>query len=296
MVTEKQIAANRENAKKSTGPRTPEGKAISSGNAIKHGLTATKRVVLADEKQEQFEAMREHLIDEMQTGTALEKILVEEIAAIAWRLRRAARIERDMMSEDLRQAAADRRDEQGDDADGRGECGLFGEQIGKRFIEDESYANLGRYEMRLRRGLFRTVRELRLVRGQYFKTVKMFRCRDMSGGFSYDVPYQFNPYLSDEGVAFLAEHEDMRATGPPGPGADRQTAGDTSGREWPADAAPASRDGIADRAAEQHAASPDEPRVAAPDGQRIGAPDGGRVGASRPDASPTANPRPSAER
>lgn len=40
MATEKQIAANRANAKRSTGPKTPTGKRRSSGNAFKHGLSA----------------------------------------------------------------------------------------------------------------------------------------------------------------------------------------------------------------------------------------------------------------
>ena len=39
MATEKQIAANRRNAKKSCGPVTPEGKARSSQNALRHGLS-----------------------------------------------------------------------------------------------------------------------------------------------------------------------------------------------------------------------------------------------------------------
>jgi hypothetical protein len=39
MATEKQIAANRANAKRSTGPKTPSGKRRSSGNAFKHGLS-----------------------------------------------------------------------------------------------------------------------------------------------------------------------------------------------------------------------------------------------------------------
>ena len=101
MTSEKQIAANRENAKKSTGPRTAEGKARCSGNAIKHGLTAKDRVVLKDESSNQFEAMRLCLLEEMQIGSAVEKLLLEDIAASGWRLRRIARIEVEMMEEYL---------------------------------------------------------------------------------------------------------------------------------------------------------------------------------------------------
>jgi hypothetical protein len=58
MTTQRQIAANRRSAQRSTGPRTAAGKAASSGNARRHGLTVEPdedavlswfRVLLEDE-------------------------------------------------------------------------------------------------------------------------------------------------------------------------------------------------------------------------------------------------------
>jgi hypothetical protein len=39
MTTEKQVAANRVNSKRSTGPKTPAGRMASSRNAYRHGLS-----------------------------------------------------------------------------------------------------------------------------------------------------------------------------------------------------------------------------------------------------------------
>ena len=63
MATLKQIAANRRNAQKSTGPKTPEGQKTVSRNAITHGLTAARAVVLPEEQQE-FERFAEDILDE----------------------------------------------------------------------------------------------------------------------------------------------------------------------------------------------------------------------------------------
>ena len=52
MATEKQIQANRNNAKKSTGPRTEQGKAASSQNALKHGLLARDAVLPGEDPAE----------------------------------------------------------------------------------------------------------------------------------------------------------------------------------------------------------------------------------------------------
>jgi hypothetical protein len=92
MTTQKQRTANRRNAKKSTGPRTAKGRARSSINALKHGLTAAQ-ITIADEKSEDLENFHRGLIDVLIPVGALEEQLVERIAVCAWRLRRVYRIE-----------------------------------------------------------------------------------------------------------------------------------------------------------------------------------------------------------
>src|SRR5438132_7169944 len=91
MATEKQIAANRENAQKSTGPKTPEGRAVRL-NGIKHGLT-TSALVLNGESESDFENLLDSMQAEHQPSTATEEALVTQIAMAAWRLRRLHHIE-----------------------------------------------------------------------------------------------------------------------------------------------------------------------------------------------------------
>jgi hypothetical protein len=76
----------------STGPRTDAGKAISSMNSLKHGLTS-RRVVLPGENQADFDHLQNQLLDEHAPVGALETELVAEIAACLWRLQRARRYE-----------------------------------------------------------------------------------------------------------------------------------------------------------------------------------------------------------
>ncbi len=91
MPTEKQLAANRANAQKSTGPRTPEGKARSRWNALKHGLRAADLIPepLRDrESPEEFQALHEALREELAPAGALAEHLVLTIAQCIWRLNR----------------------------------------------------------------------------------------------------------------------------------------------------------------------------------------------------------------
>jgi len=92
MTSKAQMAANRRNAANSSGPKTAEGKAVASGNALRHGLTA-EQVVLFDEAGDDFAAFEAELRAALQPADSVEEVLVERIVLCAWRLRRAGRVE-----------------------------------------------------------------------------------------------------------------------------------------------------------------------------------------------------------
>ena len=87
MPSDRQIAANRRNAKRSTGPKTEQGKAKSSRNSLKHGLTA-ELMLLENEKPEDFEAFCEWLRSELKPVGIREEMCVDQLAQLRWRLRR----------------------------------------------------------------------------------------------------------------------------------------------------------------------------------------------------------------
>src|SRR5579875_675029 len=90
-VTEKQLAANQANGSLSHGPATPEGKAISSKNAMKHGLCARFFVLLPSENQEMFDDLfRQFVQDEKPVGS-VETELVRRMAEYTWLRDRATR-------------------------------------------------------------------------------------------------------------------------------------------------------------------------------------------------------------
>jgi hypothetical protein len=92
MSSDRQIAANRLNSQKGSGPKTPEGKARVGSNALKHGLTG-KRVVLPDENPEEFDEFRLDLISSLDPQGTLEEFFAEKIVTDAWRLRRIPELE-----------------------------------------------------------------------------------------------------------------------------------------------------------------------------------------------------------
>ena len=92
MASPAQILANRENAKLSSGPKTHEGKQASSRNATRHGLTGTQ-IVMPGEDAAAYEELREGMVQSYRPANEAERVLVDQIAANAWRLVRAQRIE-----------------------------------------------------------------------------------------------------------------------------------------------------------------------------------------------------------
>ena len=87
MASEKQQEANRANAKRSTGPKTVAGKALSRMNAHKHGLTA-ETIVIGDEDPKAFDMLRAELEEEYNPRPGIESELVERLAVLMWRMRR----------------------------------------------------------------------------------------------------------------------------------------------------------------------------------------------------------------
>ena len=88
MATQAQIIANRRNAQRSTGPRTPSGKTLASQNSLKHGLLA-RRNVITTESQEEFDHHRDALLNELDAQTPMESMLADRIVSLSWRLKRA---------------------------------------------------------------------------------------------------------------------------------------------------------------------------------------------------------------
>ena len=92
-VSDKQLAANRANAQKSTGPRTPEGKARSAQNARKHGFTASSFAVVRLEELDAVARLRADAIAVYQPANSQELFAVERIALAQNALLRCARLE-----------------------------------------------------------------------------------------------------------------------------------------------------------------------------------------------------------
>jgi len=155
MSSERQVEANRQNAQKSTGPATPEGKAAVRLNGLKHGLCA-ETIVVPGEDPAQFEAMLDAYRAEYQPATPSAEFLVRQVAMADWRLLRLYRIEASFHTIRHKELELSRRlDDIQCDNDGRLAFIDWTDASPKSLL-----ANLHRYEIRLERSAKNARQEL----------------------------------------------------------------------------------------------------------------------------------------
>lgn len=191
MTSERQKAANRVNARHSTGPKTPKGKAAVRLNAFRHGLLA-RDVVLPQEDVDAFEGLWNQIRADLLPVGPIEEFLADQITNAIWRLRRVARAETALFHSRMHGLKADRLaievrsyekspmpaffDAIITDNDAHTEASqalrgaryerdrdevLLGRAIDADAKEGDAFAKLARYERTLERSLFRGLEELR---------------------------------------------------------------------------------------------------------------------------------------
>jgi hypothetical protein len=168
--SEKQFAANRANAARSTGPRTEEGKARSRLNALKHGLLATEAAnfgVEGEAARKTFEGLSDGLENYYRPRGPIEEILVQKIAIATWRLKRVMRFEARAMhhaslseEDSYRIWSARHKGRRHPSRNKMRDWGIDGAPI----PEDFQLMLLIRYEGAINRDLFRSMGELRKMR------------------------------------------------------------------------------------------------------------------------------------
>jgi hypothetical protein len=154
VASDKQTAANRLNAQKSTGPKTPEGRAAVRLNGVKHGLTA-ETIVLKGESQADFTGMLDSFEAEHAPTTPTEEALVVQLALANWRLRRLYHQEAGFYTYQIKSLADIGKDLKLDDAGQMARAAGWGEKTLGLF---------NRQEGRLERTFYRALHELQRLR------------------------------------------------------------------------------------------------------------------------------------
>jgi hypothetical protein len=162
MISEAKVESNRLNAEKSTGPKSLEGKSKSSMNALKHGLRARKAVLLPNESEEDFAAMRKAMLYELDPRGMVECIVAEMVIDSAWRLRRIPIFETQVLAYSQNRITKhhpdwDKEFPNGPHSQERAEWGRAWQ------LSEMSLVNLRRYENALSRTFFKGLAELRLA-------------------------------------------------------------------------------------------------------------------------------------
>src|SRR3954463_8590658 len=159
MSSRAQIEANRENAKKSTGPKTPEGRAAVRLNGLKHGLSAQTIVVMGEDPA-QFEALFDSLHQEHQPVTTTEVIMVRQLAMAAWRQLRLYRMEAGFFNNESESHAHE------NEYQDMGEDSRLAYILDCDGVNAKALVNFHRFEVRRERSIRQAIHELRRCRAE----------------------------------------------------------------------------------------------------------------------------------
>jgi hypothetical protein len=217
MSTEAQIKANRLNAQKSTGPRTAEGQAVVSQNAVKHGLFAHENVIKC-EKQSDFDHFREELLAGLAPVGGVEAMMAERIVSLSWRLKRVERMNSeaiDVMIAKIETDSFERRQrrEAGlvDPEDERSEL-VLGWATNKDFSGSSVLERLLTYEKRIESSLYKAMNELQKLQRTREKEEAEVRQP------AIPIPINDNPHeaaIHSEGERIECEKQTQCPTSPP---------------------------------------------------------------------------------
>ncbi len=155
MSSQRSIDSSRANGAKSRGPVTPEGRARSAAAGLTHGLTSN-RIVLEQESEEEFNALREEYLAEYRPQTRSRFDLVDQLVAARWRLNRVLALQTALIDRQItRQEPKIREEYKFCDGDTRA-------AIAYQHLTDEGGAleSLNRHETRLSAELRRTLKLL----------------------------------------------------------------------------------------------------------------------------------------
>lgn len=162
-VSQRKLAANRANAARSTGPRTPQGKARSAQNALKHGFTASTFAVVRLEDLQEIAYLRAGLIAACRPVNAQELFAIERIALAQQVVLRATRIETGLFTTCLNQAldpSGTQMLSRNEDLTGNGDIAtaraqsrdyLLGEGFHRMAIQSNSWTLAKRYQAKAER-------------------------------------------------------------------------------------------------------------------------------------------------
>jgi hypothetical protein len=220
MASPAQIAASRINGARSHGPVTPEGKAISSRNALKHGLRAVDAVLPIVEDPKEFEQFTADMLQSLQPHGPQQHAIAERIVSLQWKLRRVPRIEGEAMRDLLV-------------SNGRViGVGVMAHDLAKTSHgrPNSSLLTLQIYEQRLQRMLLSAMRELRQLKKEQAAEEQASRAQTDSYERTQDAPIR---RLHEE-LQMHARPDDSPmlkhlAAGPGGPPPVKPSPGDREG-------------------------------------------------------------------